>query len=248
MTESSIGLARTTRRALAFLGGTPFHPQWFAHRSRREHLGALAEDAGGRVLDVGCAAGDPRAHLAPGSQYIGLDYYATASAWYGTLPEVYGDAARLPFGDATFDAVLLLDVLEHLPDAAGAMQEACRVLRPGGRLVLQVPFLYPLHDAPLDFQRWTVPGLERLVQGAGLSVSRTQALGSSLETAALLANLGASKAVLDWAQRWNPLALLGIALPFFVLFGNVAAWLLSCFLPRDFFMSHAFRMVAEKPA
>ncbi len=246
MREDDIGSARGLRRALAALSGTPLHPQWFAHRHRDARLAELAAEVRGRVLDVGCADQAPRRFLDPQCTYVGLDYYATASGWYGTRPHVYGNAAALPFADASFDWVLLLDVLEHLPNAEHALHEAARVLRPGGRLALQVPFLYPLHDAPLDFQRWTLPGLRELARRAGLSVAREEALSGPFEAAALLANLAASRSVLHWLRRGNPLLLLGAVLPLFVLGANLLGWALSRSVPHDGFMPHGFRILARK--
>ena len=52
----------------------------------------------------------------------------------------FADVTALPFADATFDAAMSLDVLEHVPDFRAALREFARVLRPGGRLVLTVPF------------------------------------------------------------------------------------------------------------
>src|SRR5690606_31117154 len=64
--------------------------------------------------------------------------------------------------------VLLSDVIEHLPRPAFTFGEAARVLRPGGHLVLNTPFLYPLHEEPWDYQRITRHGLDRLAREAGM--------------------------------------------------------------------------------
>ena len=61
---------------------------------------------------------------------------------------VRGDATRLPFPDATFDAVMLCDVLEHIPDDRAAAAEARRVVKPGGYLIASSPHVdwrYPYY-------------------------------------------------------------------------------------------------------
>jgi SAM-dependent methyltransferase len=63
-----------------------------------------------------------------------------ASAYAGG---VRGDATRLPFPDATFDRIIASEVMEHIPDDAGAMSELARVLRPGGVLAVTVPAFLP---------------------------------------------------------------------------------------------------------
>jgi len=100
-----------------------------------------------RVLDVGCATGYGTAALASGQvgrRWIGgLEHDARlahdAARRYPWVPIVCGDAAALPLRDGVLDALTLLDVLEHLPDAQAAVVEARRVLRPGGWLILSVP-------------------------------------------------------------------------------------------------------------
>jgi len=230
------------------LRNTPFHPQWFAVRKESQYLAAIGRRVFGQVLDIGCGEQKPRRHLNPSVAYIGLDYYRTATEWYGTRPQVYSDACALPFHAASFDWVLLLDVLEHVPAPNRTFGEAFRVLKPGGKLILQVPFLYPIHDAPLDFHRWTLHGLQELARKTGFTVVEKIPMGTPFECAALLCNLAFSKAVLDWSIRKNPLAVLGLILPVFVLCTNLLAWILpSRTNDEDGFMPYAYRMVLEKP-
>ena len=67
------------------------------------------------------------------------------------------------FADASFDAVLCFEVLEHVQRPEQAVAEIARVLRPNGVLVGSTPFLLGIHDAPLDYRRFTRFGLERLL-------------------------------------------------------------------------------------
>lgn len=61
-----------------------------------------------------------------------------------------------------FDAVVIIEVLEHVRDPFGAALNLNRLLVPGGRLVLSAPFIFPLHDRPHDFFRFTKYGLASL--------------------------------------------------------------------------------------
>lgn len=70
-------------------------------------------------------------------------------------PDLQADAAALPLAAGSMDAVVCAELLEHVPDPRRVLAEAARVLRPGGRLVLTVPFLYPIHADPYDFGRYT---------------------------------------------------------------------------------------------
>jgi SAM-dependent methyltransferase len=86
--------------------------------------------------------------------------------------------------DASFDTVLCTDVLEHLWAPQTALEDIARVLRPGGRLVLSVPFLYGLHEQPHDYFRYTKYALRRLCSSAGLKVVRIRAYGGRPEVLA----------------------------------------------------------------
>jgi SAM-dependent methyltransferase len=64
-----------------------------------------------------------------------------------------------------FDAIICLSVLEHLPDPAAAVDAMHRALKPGGSVLIGVPFAYPLHDEPADYWRFTEHGLRLLTSG-----------------------------------------------------------------------------------
>jgi SAM-dependent methyltransferase len=83
----------------------------------------------------------------------------------------------LPFRSNTFDTVLCTSVLEHVDNAEYAIAEISRVLKPGGRLLITVPFFYPEHEAPYDFWRLTHHGLRSVLQRHGLVVDDLSAQG-----------------------------------------------------------------------
>ncbi len=77
-------------------------------------------------------------------------------------PDVVGDAQKLPFTDSQFEMILCTEVLEHVRNPKAAMDEMFRVLKPGGIVVLTTRFVYPIHDAPHDFWRYTKYALQHL--------------------------------------------------------------------------------------
>lgn len=112
---------------------------------------ALAEplDPGAACLDVGCGAGRVARDLAPRcSSVVGVDASGamlerarerTSRLGLGNASFVEAKASALPFPDASFDLVVLANILFYLADSRAALREAARVLRPSGRLVLLEP-------------------------------------------------------------------------------------------------------------
>lgn len=76
--------------------------------------------------------------------------------------DVVGSVYALPFPDNSFDNVLCMVVMEHLEDPKAAIVEMKRVLKVGGKILVSVPFLFPIHDAPNDFWRFTKYGFKIL--------------------------------------------------------------------------------------
>jgi SAM-dependent methyltransferase len=138
-------------------------------------LSAVAPRAGGRLLDVGCGT-KPYEHLFRPyvREYVGIEHEATFAATSasssGRGPDLTYDGETLPFPDASFDTVLSVQVLEHTPEPRALMAEMCRVLSPGGTLVVCVPFSFRLHEEPHDYWRYSPYGLAALVEPCGVDV------------------------------------------------------------------------------
>jgi SAM-dependent methyltransferase len=115
----------------------------------------LSHASAGRTLDLGAQNGPYAAHF---PRRVALDLHPAASI------HLRGDALALPFVAAAFDVVLCTEVLEHLTDPQHAIDEMFRVLKPGGQLLLTTRFLFPIHDAPHDYFRFTKYGLRHLLR------------------------------------------------------------------------------------
>ena len=101
--------------------------------------------------------------------------------------DIIGSLQDLPVADASFDAVLCTQVLEHVADPLAVLSELRRVTRPGGQLLLTVPLVWPLHEEPYDFFRYTPHGLRHLLTAAGFEiVSITPRNGSFTTLAGLM--------------------------------------------------------------
>lgn len=175
------------RELAQYMARTPLHPQWLL-AGRRLPRG-LAAVGPGTVLDVGAGDRWIAGRLSPGTRYVALDFPATGRDLYGARPDVFADAAALPFTDASFDGVVCLEVLEHVPEPGRVLREIARVLKPGAHAWFSMPFLYPVHDAPFDFQRYTEFGVRQNVAKAGLQLVAVRSSLHSIRSAGLLACL-----------------------------------------------------------
>lgn len=77
-------------------------------------------------------------------------------------PDILGDVHQLPFADNEIANILCTEVLEHLHTPQVAVDEMRRVLKPGGKLILTTRFVFPIHDQPMDFFRFTKYALGHL--------------------------------------------------------------------------------------
>lgn len=134
------------------------NPNWLVLRKRRELFrhwleGAFPKDSA--VLDVGGRIQPYRA-LLPGVRYLAIDLRRTP------LVDVVANAEQIPFRSGGFDLVLCTQMLEYVPDPGLVLAEIHRVLKPGGRLLLSVPTVFP-RDADEDRWRFLPAGIRHLL-------------------------------------------------------------------------------------
>lgn len=128
----------------------------------------------GRILDVGGSTKSGYHERIQGTHEI---VTANIDASYGA--DLIFDAEKpWPVADGSFDAVLFINVLEHLYEHRLAVSEAHRVLHSGGRVIAAVPFLFNVHGSPNDYFRYTKAALERLFKEAGFSDVTVAELGT----------------------------------------------------------------------
>lgn len=94
-----------------------------------------------------------------GDNWISVDKYDNS-------PQIdrHDDIEDLQFPDDHFDAIVCWSVLEHVPSPQRAISEMHRVLKPGGLIWVQLPFLFPYHADPQDYWRVTPSGLRQWMQ------------------------------------------------------------------------------------
>jgi SAM-dependent methyltransferase len=191
-----------------------------------DDLVALLPRSRGVILDVGCGAQPYRHLLPPEATYQAIDYSGADQHFGYSMPDTtYYQGDRWPVADASVDVVLCTETLEHVPEPAVFLAEAARCLKPGGRLLLTVPFAARWHYIPHDYWRFTPSGLQRLLSAAGFERVAVFARGNTLTVAcykvmALLLPLLMPQQK-NLSKRLLMLACGALALPFVLALGCI---------------------------
>lgn len=178
-----------------------FEPIWSTGHGRLSaatelRLGPVRRFLVGRVLDIGAGDGQV-ASFRPDADVISIDLTLASCRRLvgGGRPAVRADASALPFRDQSFDTVVMLEVLEHVPDPLETLVQIRHALKPGGTLILSTPndelslverIFYLLWKRvwptrrnlhrwdPFHLRRFAVPELTALVDRAGLTLQSTR--------------------------------------------------------------------------
>lgn len=145
---------------------------------------AIPEYARGHLIDLGCGK-VPLYHV-----YNKHVEKVTCVDWANTfhknshldIIQDLNEALKIP--DDNCDTIILSDVLEHIREPKFLMAEIARVLRKDGKVIMNVPFYYWLHEQPFDFFRYTEHALQYFAEETGLEVIKLEPYGGSIEIVA----------------------------------------------------------------
>ena len=140
--------------------------------------------ARGRLLDIGCGSKPWEVLFAPFvTEHVGIDH--VPSKRNPSAVDVIATAYEVPLPDAGADTLLLTSVMEHLEQPERALAECRRLLRPGGHLIMTAPFIWPVHEQPRDFFRYSPDGLRFLLESAGFELVELEPLAGAWTTFSL---------------------------------------------------------------
>ncbi len=222
--------------------GLLFNPFFIIRRGLYRNIADLSGSMRGRMLDFGCGS-KPYRELFQVDEYIGTDIEVSGHDHANEDIDVYYDGKHLPFADASFDSIFSSEVFEHIFNLPQILDELYRVLKPGGHLLVTVPFVWDEHEIPYDFARYTSFGLTHILREKGLE------LVSAKKTTNYVATL---------FQMWNAYVyqhifpgnkIIRIALtPIFIMPVTVLGLFISWILPANYHFFHNNVMVVRKPA
>ena len=147
-----------------------------------EAVEELAPKLSGRVIELGGFGRGRRQFAVNATEYLVTNLSDSA--------DLKLDATAMDLPDSSVDGVVCESVIEHVDEPNKLVREAHRVLRPGGRLLLLAPWMYPFHSAPADYLRFSDQALLRMLEG--FSVLEMRALGNFWTAMATFAQLKVS--------------------------------------------------------
>lgn len=140
---------------------------------------AFRKQAKGVLVDLGCGVMPYKEYIMDFKRvdkYIGIDLSPTV--YHNKVnPDLVWDGNHIPLDNDSIDYLMATEFLEHYYDTSKILTEIKRVLKPGGVFFFTVPFLWPIHEKPYDYHRFTPFTLEIKFQEAGYSSWDIQSLG-----------------------------------------------------------------------
>jgi SAM-dependent methyltransferase len=209
------------------------NPFYFARVGLRDAMAEFSPRLSGQLIDVGCGS-KPYRSLFTVDAYIGLDIDSEISRQRGIADQLY-DGNAFPFPDGSFDSALCSQVLEHVFNPNDFLAEIARVLKPGGKLLLTVPFVWDEHEQPYDYARYSSFGLRALLEKQGFKVVNHKKLGADPSIIFQLANTYLFKVSQSLPKSIKLLITVTV-----MAFINLAGLLACRLLPGnpDFFLDH----------
>ncbi len=213
--------------------GLLVNPFYLARKGLLDSVSRNASELTGELLDVGCGT-KPYAKLFDVKSYCGLEIDSQRTRVLGVADRYY-DGQKFPFADNSFDSVLCNQVLEHVFNPREFLNEIHRVLRPGGKLLLTVPFVWDEHEQPFDFARYSSYGLNFVLTQGGFIPVICEKSCADVRVIFQLANAYLFKV----SQKWWGGAKLLIVYPAFLI-NNTLGILLAKILPsnEDFYLDN----------
>ena len=146
------------------------NPFFIIRRGIYQGIQKHASSMKGDVLDFGCGS-KPYEHLFLNAKsYVGVDIEKSGHNHENSKIDYFYDGRSLPFKESEFDAVVSFEVLHHLFNLSEITKEIHRVIKPGGNLLITIPFAWDEHEQPFDFARYTSFGITSLIEEAGFHV------------------------------------------------------------------------------
>jgi len=220
--------------------GIFINPMYFLRNGIKKGVLLNSKYLNGRLLDFGCG-NKPYMELIDVQEYIGLEIENDNSSQTDKNIEAYYDGKTIPFADNYFDSILSSEVFEHIFNLEQILMELKRVLKPGGHILITVPFVWEEHSIPYDFARYTSFGIKDLLERSGFSVVTAEKTTNYVETVFQMWGVYIYQSVFPKNKFIK-----AILTPFFISPITITGIILSWMLPKNKNFYHNSIIVARK--
>ena len=221
--------------------GIFINPFYFIRRALYRGVIARKGCLTGKLLDFGCGR-KPYKPFFEVQEYIGLDIEESGHSHKNEAIDVFYDGGNIPFADNHFDSAFSSEVFEHVFNLDEVLRELQRVLKPGGHLLITVPFVWDEHEVPYDFGRYTSFGIAHVLKKAGFELVSSDKTTNYVETIFQMWNAYVSQVVLPKNKVAKALLT-----PVFIAPVTLVGIVVAAVLPRSQGFYHNNVVVARKP-
>lgn len=204
-----------------------FNPYYFIKKGLIAGLRRNIGYVDGKVLDFGCGNRSYE-YLFDTENVVGLDILQSGHDHSSENIDIYYDGATIPFKNASFNTILSIEVFEHVFNLEEVLDELYRVLKPGGNILLSIPFVWEEHEQPYDFGRYTSFGIKHLMEIHGFTVINVEKSGGFIETIFQLWNVFIYKKLFTKSKFLQTMCI-----PLLVFPANLFGALLALLLPKN---------------
>jgi SAM-dependent methyltransferase len=163
----------SNKRVAAF-----YNPLYFTRKELYKAIAQLAPALHGKVIDLGCGT-KPYEHLfIHANEYIGLDIEQSGNKDTKSCVDVFYDGHTFPFENNSMDGVFSSETFEHIFNLEEIIKEINRVLKKEGLLLATCPFLWPEHEVPYDYARYTSFAMKNLLEKNGFEIITFEKTGN----------------------------------------------------------------------
>jgi SAM-dependent methyltransferase len=202
-----------------------WHSHYLTAQYSKKTLSPLGKKLKGVILDLGAGTGYGARFLDPNkTKYIPTDIPGGRNPEDSLITrmseriKIYCSCYELPFLNDCIDGIMMISLLEHLENPCMALNEAYRILIPGGHIIVAVPFAFPVHGFPMDFHRWTKEGLKLDMMNAGFEIMEAKYHGNIFASLALNTNLFMKYSIIKGKSTLMIIMLLYLAFPLRIIF------------------------------
>ena len=222
-----------------------YNPMFFTRKGLHQSISLLAPRLEGQIVDLGCGTKPYRRLFTKASEYIGMDIEVSGNFDNRSHIDVFYDGHTFPFANDSIDNIFSSETFEHIFNVEEILQEIHRVLKKDGLLLATCPFLWPEHEVPYDYARYTSFAIADMLKRNGFEIVHYEKTGNFI-TAVMQMQALYLYYFINRIPVLAPIFFILFITPLFLI-GSILNLILPSFMKRkDLYLNNVF--IAKKIA